>query len=94
MMIEILVGGFNPSEKTWSNWILSPSRGEHIKSETTTLEIALRIGPRKHGPTHSKVWPARFCEQNHRKLMEDIPQWLKHCLKHCNLYQSMRLLNG
>ena len=36
MMIDILVGGFNPSEKTWSNWILSPSRGEHFKNETTT----------------------------------------------------------
>ena len=23
MMIDIIVGGFNPSEKTWSNWILS-----------------------------------------------------------------------
>ena len=36
MMIDILVGGFNPSEKTWSNWILSPSRGEHFKNEITT----------------------------------------------------------
>ena len=26
-----LVGGFNPSEKYWSNWIISPSRGENKK---------------------------------------------------------------
>ena len=26
-----LVGAFNPSEKYWSNWIISSSRGEHKK---------------------------------------------------------------
>ena len=25
------VGGFNPSEKYWSNWIISSGRGEHKK---------------------------------------------------------------
>ena len=29
--IDILVGGFNPSEKYQSNWIISPSRGENKK---------------------------------------------------------------
>ena len=34
---SILVGGFNPFEKYLSNWIVSPSRGEHTKIfETTT----------------------------------------------------------
>ncbi len=28
---NILVGGFNPFEKYSSNWIISPSRGEHKK---------------------------------------------------------------
>ena len=28
-----LVGGFNPSEKYWSNWIMSPNRGETSKKE-------------------------------------------------------------
>ena len=27
-----LVGGFNPSEKYWSNWIISPGRDEHKKN--------------------------------------------------------------
>ena len=34
---RFLVGGFNPSEKYESNWIISPSRGENRKIyETTT----------------------------------------------------------
>jgi len=32
--IEMLVGGFNPSEKHESNWKSSPTRGKNI--ETTT----------------------------------------------------------
>ena len=31
-----LVGGFNPSEKYESNWIISPSRGEKEKKIETT----------------------------------------------------------
>jgi len=27
-----LVGGFNPSEKYESNWIISPNRGKHKKN--------------------------------------------------------------
>ena len=27
-----LVGGFNPSEKYWSNWIISPNRDENSKN--------------------------------------------------------------
>ena len=30
-MIIWLVGGFNTSEKYWSNWIISPSRDENEK---------------------------------------------------------------
>ena len=29
--ITHLVGGFNPSEKYWSNWIISPNRDENKK---------------------------------------------------------------
>ena len=28
-----LVGGFNPSEKYWSNWIMSPNRGENSNKD-------------------------------------------------------------
>ena len=30
-MANFLVGGYNPFEKDESNWIISPSRGEHKK---------------------------------------------------------------
>ena len=52
LMVEIgrsffglnLGGGFNPSQKYESNWIISPSRGEHKKYfETTTQSIYLRF---------------------------------------------------
>ena len=31
LLVALLVGGFNPSEKYESNWIISPGRGEHKK---------------------------------------------------------------
>ena len=33
---KILGGGFNPSEKNLSNWIISPNRDEHKKIFQTT----------------------------------------------------------
>ena len=40
--IEVLVGGFNPSEKYWSKWESSPNRGEnktYLKPPTSLLPI-------------------------------------------------------
>ena len=31
ILIAYVVGGFNPIEKYWSNWIISPGRGEKKK---------------------------------------------------------------
>ena len=37
-----LVGGFNPSEKYQSNWIISPSRVEHKQSLKPPTSIILK----------------------------------------------------
>jgi len=37
--IPLLVGGFNPSEKYWSKWESSPSRGENKKSLKKTTDV-------------------------------------------------------
>ena len=34
-----LVGGFNPSEKYWSNWIISPNTGKNKKMFETTCHV-------------------------------------------------------
>ena len=45
-----LVGGFNPIEKYWSNWIISPGRGENNKylkpppSHLLFQVVSLKIG--------------------------------------------------
>ena len=38
---DILVGGFNPSKKYWSHWIISPSGGEHENMNKTTNPVYL-----------------------------------------------------
>jgi len=40
-----LVGGFNPIEKSWSNWIIFPGRGENKKSlkPPTSTSMILRV---------------------------------------------------
>ena len=41
---ESLVGGFNPIEKYKSNWIISPSKGEHKKIFETTNQSWINDG--------------------------------------------------
>ena len=40
-MSSLLAGGFNPSEKYKSNWIISPGRDENTKYLKTTPRLAL-----------------------------------------------------
>ena len=47
---SLLVGGFNPFEKYSSNWIISPSRGEHKHISETTQFIMISL--RKIVPSH------------------------------------------
>ena len=58
-----LVGGFNPSEKYYSNWIISPSRGENKKYLSCHHLVfvicgvcSLSIPGGKHEATPSTRW--------------------------------------
>ena len=81
-----LVGGSNPSEKYWSNWILSPTRGEnkqYLESPPT-----LNMFETKHlrGWIHgfSRIWPTpaswgpRCLSRHHEIFMELIFWWLDY----------------
>ena len=43
LLVALLVGGFNPSEKYESNWIISPVRGENKKCLNPTPSILLTL---------------------------------------------------
>ena len=61
-----LVGGFNPSEKYSSNWIISPSRGEHKKKnmkppvswEMSEIKLAKSIPIQEYAI--QKVWDVKI----------------------------------
>ena len=73
---DYLVGGFNPFEKYWSNWIISPSRGENKKNWNHHLVIIPkpdfggfegRIPLRIHHPSDGvNLWKFTIGKKNHR----------------------------
>ena len=61
-----LVGGFNPWEKCWSNWIISPSRDENKNIFETTTKLKydhqkfIPMAPPFRPPVSSPQWPQEF----------------------------------
>ena len=76
MVKTILVGGFNSFEQYWSNWIISPGRGESKKYLKPPPSIVLR-------KTFSKQ--QAFFENDHRRR-RNVIHWSSMKLNGCRLF--------
>ncbi len=71
------VGGFNPSEKYWSNWIISPGRDENQKYVKTPPRVIFRRGFLETSSLQrTDPWPPRRFWQNRSPTAPSIgPVW-------------------